>query len=1078
MPQVPRAFPVSPGQARLWYLQQLYPGSSTNNLNVLLRRDGPLDAAILRAALDALVARHEPLRTTFQDGEDGPSQVVHGDPGPLPLASDDLSGLAPGERAAALRALQDRDAQESFDLTRWPLLRLRLVRLGPAEHALIVVVHHVVVDAASIQVLSTDLAELYLAAAGGREPVLPELRIQYVDYVAWQADRLAGPDTQAALDWWRETLAGVPPLRLVPGRPRPVELGGGAEREDGWEPEFGRRVSELGAAVRATPFMTVLAGWAALLARCTGADDFAVGVPMSDRPGDDLDGAIGYFVDMVALRVDLTGDPSFRTLLTRVRDTVIEGFERRSVPFERVVDAAGAERSPAETPLFQVGMNLVQPTPAAPSARHPDFWSDGREYGDGSTKYDLFLTLYAQDDGSYELVVDWRVGLLPDPVAGSLPARLRVLLDAAASTPDSPLSQLPLSLVDDAGGAGGLVAGGAGGLVAVPAGPVLRPWSAPAPGRAGTVVLDGEGWSAGLARSWAATGASVFRSWTPPGGDRPVLGGPWQDLPGASRAPLGRPLTPVEILGPDGRPAPPGLPGQLHVDGPTGVLVRVLTDGQVEYVGPVGAPVRIGGLPVEPAAVEAALLEQPEVAAAEVLVRGDRLVAYVRPVPGTGPTGAALRARLVARLSPAQVPAAIVVLTEPPLRADGTLDPRMLPAAGDQQDTAEHVPPRTPAERRLAEIWAKVLGRDGIGVTDNFFALGGDSFLCLRVVTAATAAGLAITPVDVFARQTIAGIADGLPSYGGEPVVAEVPVSRRPGSRLVAVLDEPVDPAVLAGWPVRVEGARLVGDGAVLDDWTWTALLTALGTGAPLPAPPPGLPGAPGLPGPAPSSGPSALPGPAEPGPSGLPGSAEPPGTGVAGGEWAAVVAVAALDEGAVRAALGGAAVDLVLAGLASVLPGRVVEVSDVDRLVASDRAVARLTLPDHRGQWVETVRAVKEALRSAGDPADPPAVGLAVLPALPAGVRDVDDGRGTLSAPLEVRVRVGDPATVVLRGSAAPAALRELADRLATALAGIGDAVGAASALGSRAYTPSDFPAADLSQDQLDRLLQQLGGG
>ena len=337
-------------------------------------------------------------------------------------------------------------------------------------------------------------------------------------------------------------------------------------------------------------------------------------------------------------------------------------------------------------------------------------------------------------------------------------------------------------------------------------------------------MLAGEGWSAGLARSWAATGARLFRTWAPSGWDGPVLGGPWTDVPGASRAPLGRPLAGrrVRVLGPDGRAVPPGLPGQLHVatgDGPerpTGTIVRVLPDGQLEYVGPLGGRVRVGGYPVEPATVEAALLEEPEVAAATVLLRGDRLVAYVRPLPGTSPAGAALRSRLVARLSPAQVPAAVVVLADPPLRTDGTLDPRLLPAGGDQRDTIEHVPPRTPTERRLAAIWAEVLERDGIGVTDNFFALGGDSFRCLRVVTAAAAAGLPITPVDVFARQTIAGLADMLPAGAGAPpaVPVRVPagVLRRLAARplLVAELDRPVGPDELAGWRVRLEaGARI-----------------------------------------------------------------------------------------------------------------------------------------------------------------------------------------------------------------------------------------------------------------------------
>jgi hypothetical protein len=457
-----------------------------------------------------------------------------------------------------------------------------------------------------------------------------------------------------------------------------------------------------------------------------------------------------------------------------------------------------------------------------------------------------------------------------------------------------------------------------------------------------------------------------------------------------------------------------------------------------------------------------------------VLLRGDRLVAYVRPLPGTSPAGAALRSRLVARLSPAQVPAAVVVLADPPLRTDGTLDLRMLPAGADQPDTIEHVPPRTPTERRLAAIWADVLERDGIGVTDNFFALGGDSFRCLRVVTAAAAAGLPITPVDVFARQTIAGLADVLPADAGAPPAVPAPagVLRRLAARplLVAELDRPVGPDELAGWPVRVEPGpptRLVGDGALLDDRSWTELLAALATGATVPA----------APAPVPDAGPADV---------------AAVGPGLVAGEWAVARVAAPLPETSVRAAVGGAAVDLVLAALAAALPGpeQVVELSDVDGLLGSaDRPAGRLAR-DVRltvatgpgGRSVEAVRDVKEAVRSAargGGTDDAPAVGVSVLPALPPGVRDVDEGPGALVAPLEVRVRpAGGRAELVFRGLSGtwPAApLAALAERTAAALAEIGAAV---SGVGSRVYSPSDFPEAGLSQDQLDQLLDRLGRG
>ncbi len=352
--------PLSFAQERLWFLDRLDPGNAAYNMPAAFRLDGRLDAAALAASLGEVERRHGSLRTVFRAGESGPEQrVAPARPHRLPRV--DLAGLPAAAREAELRRLVDREAAAPFDLASGPLWRVVLIALGEAEAALLVTLHHIVGDGWSIGVLIREVAALYRAFAASEAASLPEPPVQYTDYAVWQrrwlAEAAAGPE--GGLAYWRRQLAEVPVLALPTDRPRPAEQTFAG----------GRQPLRLGAATSAavvrlarqgsaTPFMVLLAGFAALLQRLSGQDDFAVGTFVANRTRPEIEGLIGFFVNNLALRTRLDGDPAFGALVARARDTALGAFAAQDLPFEAVLDGLHTERSLARSPLFQVMLVL------------------------------------------------------------------------------------------------------------------------------------------------------------------------------------------------------------------------------------------------------------------------------------------------------------------------------------------------------------------------------------------------------------------------------------------------------------------------------------------------------------------------------------------------------------------------------------------------------------------------------------------------------------------------------------------------------------------------------------------------
>ncbi|HEU0299241.1 MAG TPA: condensation domain-containing protein, partial [Longimicrobium sp.] len=425
-PAGPRTAPVSFGQQRLWFLEQLEPGGSAYNVAVALRLRGALDAAVLERALAEIVRRHEPLRTRFAEVDGELVQVI--DP-PAAVALP-VSGVAEGELREVLRA----EAEAPFDLGRGPLFRARLFAAGPEDHVLLAAMHHAVTDGWSTGVLLRELEALYTAFARGEPSPLAELPVQYADVAAWQRTHLDSGEMDRQLAWWKERLAGAPAvLELPTDRPRAIG------QDDADASEGIVLPARVAAAVRAlsrregaTLFMTLLAAYQVLLARCSGHDDVVVGTPIAGRTHAETEGLIGFFVNTLALRTDLSGDPGFRELLARVRETTLQAYAHQELPFERLVEEVQPERSLTHTPIFQtifVQHSVEERAPALAGLQ-----AERVDLGDTRAKYDLTMVAMEEGDG-LRLGMFYRAAIFDPATIRRLLRHYCVLLEAVAADP-------------------------------------------------------------------------------------------------------------------------------------------------------------------------------------------------------------------------------------------------------------------------------------------------------------------------------------------------------------------------------------------------------------------------------------------------------------------------------------------------------------------------------------------------------------------------------------------------------------------------------------------------------------------
>ncbi|HET7231076.1 MAG TPA: amino acid adenylation domain-containing protein, partial [Longimicrobium sp.] len=437
------ALPLSFAQERLWFIDRLEPESAAYNVPVVWRVGGALDQAALERSLGEIVRRHEALRTVFVEVDGSPVQVI-APFGGFTLPVKDLSGLSDADREAALRRRVGEEVARPFDLSAGPLFRAALLRLDAEDHVLLLCMHHILVDQWSLGLLRRELSILYAACRDGGESPLPELAVQYADYAVWQREQLRGEVLDRHLAYWKERLAGAPELLELPtDRPRPaVQTYRGAREGITLSGELLARLEALGRGEGATPFMTLLAAFQVLLGRYGGSEDVVVGSPISGRTRREVEELVGLFLNTLVLRTDLSGDPSFRGVLRRVREMTLGAFEHQEIPFERLVTELQPGRSLSYSPLFQVMFVLQEAGRPETAAGSLELRGVGAGTS-GTSKFDLTL-FTVRHAGGLTASLEYNTDLFDRGTIRRMLGHLQRVLEEVAADADVHLSQLAL----------------------------------------------------------------------------------------------------------------------------------------------------------------------------------------------------------------------------------------------------------------------------------------------------------------------------------------------------------------------------------------------------------------------------------------------------------------------------------------------------------------------------------------------------------------------------------------------------------------------------------------------------------
>lgn len=436
--------PMSFTQQRLWFLDQLVPESAAYHVSTTLRLNGKLDLSALERSLNEIVRRHEALRTTFASEAGQPVQII----APtmrVPLAIEHLEELPLDERESEARRLATEEVHRPFDLARGPLLRMKLLRLGPEEHILIFVMHHIVSDSWSLGIFLRELATLYTAFHAGKPSPLPDLPLQYADYSVWQRQRLQGAQLEQQLTYWKQQLDGCPTLLALPtDHPRPpVQAFRGTAQTFTLPRALTDNLKTLARAHGTTLFQVLLTAFQILLSRYSGQHDIIVGSPIAGRTHADLEPLIGFFANTLALRTDLSGNPSFREVLTRVQKVTLDAYAHQDMPFEQIVEALQPERVMSHNPLFQV-MLVLQSAPL----EKPELIGltlNPFEVESHTAILDLWLSLQEKLNGDgLNGILEYNTDLFEAATISRLIGHYQTLLAAVVTDVACPISSLPL----------------------------------------------------------------------------------------------------------------------------------------------------------------------------------------------------------------------------------------------------------------------------------------------------------------------------------------------------------------------------------------------------------------------------------------------------------------------------------------------------------------------------------------------------------------------------------------------------------------------------------------------------------
>jgi amino acid adenylation domain-containing protein len=439
--------PLSFAQQRLWLLDQLEPGSPFYNLPHPVRLTDKLDVAALEAGLNKVALRHESLRTTFHEVNGKPVQRI-AETADLKIAVTDLSHWSGAKQKEEAQRLATEEARTPFDLQRGPLLRVRLLRLSQEDHLLLLTMHHIVSDGWSLSIFVREAAAFYEAALAGRAPALEPLPIQYADYALWQREQLEGGAFASGLEYWKRQFSGpIAALQLPADYPRPrIQKYRGVQRHLSLKKELAEACMALARREQITLFMFLLAAYKLLLSRYSGQEDIVVGSPIANRTRPEIEGLIGYFANTLALRTDLSGDPTVREMLQRVRETALGAYAHEDVPFEKLLEDLQVPRDPSRQPLFQAVFALQNLPPSA-YALH-NLTLSPIEVDTGTSKFDLTL-IAQQNNAGLEFTLECNTDLFSPSTGNRLLQHLQNVLCGILENPDRLISEIPLLSGDE-----------------------------------------------------------------------------------------------------------------------------------------------------------------------------------------------------------------------------------------------------------------------------------------------------------------------------------------------------------------------------------------------------------------------------------------------------------------------------------------------------------------------------------------------------------------------------------------------------------------------------------------------------
>lgn len=433
--------PLSFAQEQIWYLDQLEPNSPVYNISQGLRLRGHLDREALERSLNWITARHEALRTNFVVSSGIPVQVVASEQD-LKIEFADLSRLPAEKQSEVGQVLGNEEARRPFDLSRDLLIRAKLFRLGPAEHILVLTVHHIVFDLWSLGIFYRELTEAYRAILEGHLPQMEDLPIQYADFAVWERQWLQGDKLESLTSYWKAALSGgAETHHLLPDHARPPRQTYVGASETAIVPaDVASSLLRMGQRQSATPFMTLMAAFQTLLHRYSGHEDISVGFPIAHRTRSEVSSLIGFFVNTLVLKCNYSGNPTFVEVMRQVRKASLEAYLHQDLPFERLVNLLRPDRSAKQNPLFQA-MFVLNNTPL-PHVQWPGLEATRFDLDTGTAKFDL--TVYVEEKPNLSMTLEYNRDLFDAATVKRMLGHYLTLLAGVASSPESPVSDLPL----------------------------------------------------------------------------------------------------------------------------------------------------------------------------------------------------------------------------------------------------------------------------------------------------------------------------------------------------------------------------------------------------------------------------------------------------------------------------------------------------------------------------------------------------------------------------------------------------------------------------------------------------------